>query len=151
MINETFQQHTAFPLKTNGFVLTPTTIDSEIRKEKLNTTEVGLNLGFFRSKVHLDAAYFLTRTTDLITRTTPSMASGATSFLTNIGELQGSGVEVTLGGTIVDAAGFVWDQSFNYSTNSTIVKSIKDDLNEIAVDTYTSVGIYAVVDENFPS
>ncbi|MGI5913412.1 MAG: SusC/RagA family TonB-linked outer membrane protein [Bacteroidales bacterium] len=150
MINETFQQHTAFPLKTNGFVLAPTTIDSEIRKEKLNTTEVGLNLGFFRSKVHLDAAYFLTRTTDLITRTTPSMASGATSFLTNIGELQGSGVEVTLGGTIVDAAGFVWDQSFNYSTNSTIVKSIKDDLKEIAVNTYTSVGIYAVVDEEFP-
>ena len=46
----------------NGFVLSNTTVDANIKKEKLNTTEIGLNLGFLKSRLSLDASYFMTKT-----------------------------------------------------------------------------------------
>ena len=63
----------------------------------------------------------MTKTTDLITNTTPSISSGATAFLTNIGELQGRGFELTLGGTVIQAKNISWDLSVNYTTNETTV------------------------------
>jgi len=152
-INETYSKHGSFPYgAVNGFELSEIAVDANIKKEKLNTTEVGLNLGFLRSRLFLDASYFVTKTTDLITRTTPSVASGSTRFLTNIGELKGTGFELTLGGEVVRAGDFRWDLSLNYTTNETKVVSIKEGLDEIAVATYSSgqVGVYAVVGEAFP-
>jgi TonB-linked SusC/RagA family outer membrane protein len=150
-INETFSKHASFPFgPINGFLLSGTTVDANIKKEKLNTTEIGLNLGFLKSRISLDASYFLTKTTDLITNTTPSIASAATSFLTNIGELKGSGFELTVGGQVIQTKDLTWDLSVNYTTNETIVKSIKEGLDEIALTTTGQVGIYAVVGEAFP-
>jgi TonB-linked SusC/RagA family outer membrane protein len=150
-LNETFSKSSAFPFGSiNGFALGNTTVDANIKKEKLNTTEFGMNLGFLKSRISLDFSYFMTKTTDLITGTTPSIASGATSFLTNIGELQGKGFELTLGGTVVKTSDFSWDLSVNYSSNETIVKSIKEGLDEIALRTTGQWGIYAVKGEAFP-
>lgn len=150
-INERYSKHSSFPYgDVNGFVLSGTTVDANIKKEKLNTTEFGLNLGFFKSRVFLDAAYFITKTTDLITSTTPSISSGATSFLTNIGELKGSGIEVTLGGTVLQAKDFSWDLNVNFTSNETVVVSIKEGLDEIALATTGQYGVYAVVGEAFP-
>jgi len=151
LLNETYSKQSAFPFGSlNGFYLSGTTVDANIKKEKLNTTEVGLNLGFLKSRISLDASYFTTKTTDLITNTTPSIASAATNFLTNIGELQGKGFEITLGGTAIKTRDFSWDLSVNYSHNETIVKSIKEGLDEIALRTTGQWGIYAVKGEAFP-
>ena len=135
----------------NGFRLSRQTVDANISKEKLNTTEIGLDLGFLENRLTLDASYYYTITTDLITSTTPSIASGATSFLTNIGRLDSKGFELSVGGRILDFSGFSWDLNINYSTATTIVKEIKKDLKEITVVSPTGeYGIYAVVGEAFP-
>jgi TonB-linked SusC/RagA family outer membrane protein len=150
-LNETYSKHGSFPMgEVNGFELSGTTVDANIKKEKLNTTEVGLNLGFLKSRLSLDASYFVTKTTDLITNTTPSYSSSATKFLTNIGELQGKGFELTLGGTVIRTSDFSWDLSINYTTTETIVKEIKEGLDEIALSTNGERGIYAVKGEAFP-
>jgi len=152
-LNETYNKHTSFPMGSiNGFEQSVTTVDANIKKEKLNTTEVGLNLGFLKSRVSLDVSYFLTKTTDLITNTTPSIASAAENFLTNIGELQGKGFELTLGGQVLKINDFSWDLSVNYTNNQTIVKEIKPGLDEIAVYTGPGgqYGIYAIKGLAFP-
>jgi len=150
-INETFSKPDWFPFGSiNGFDLSGTTVDANIKKEKLNTTEIGMNLGFLKSRISIDAAYFLTKTTDLITNTTPSIASGATAFLTNIGELKGKGFELTLGGQVLNGKNLSWDLSVNYTTNETKVVSIKEGLDEIALSTTGQRGVYAVVGEAFP-
>jgi TonB-linked SusC/RagA family outer membrane protein len=150
-LNETYSKSTNFPMGSiNGFYLSNTTVDANIKKEKLNTTEVGLNLGFLKSRISLDVSYFTTTTTDLITNTTPSIASAATAFLTNIGELQGKGIEVSLGGRVIKAGDFTWDMNLNYSSNETKVIEIKEGLDEIALRTTGQWGIYAVKGEAFP-
>jgi len=150
-INENYSQSAAFPLGTvNGFFLSNTAVDANISKEKINTTEVGLNLAFFKSRMWLDASYFITTTTDLITFTTPSVASASTSFLTNIGELKGNGLELSLGGAIIKTKDLRWDISINFAKSETEVVSIKEGLDEIAITTTGQYGIYAVVGEAFP-
>ncbi|HAX96390.1 MAG TPA: hypothetical protein DCY35_07715 [Prolixibacteraceae bacterium] len=150
-INETYSQHVSFPFgSVNGFYLSPTAVDANISKEKINTTEVGLNLGFLQSRMWLDASYYNTITSDLITFTTPSITSASTSFLTNIGELQGKGFELTIGGTLVQARDFRWDINVNYSSSETVVNEIYEGLDEVAVTTTGQYGIYAVVGEAFP-
>jgi hypothetical protein len=150
-VNERFYQSSAFPYGSiNGFYQGGTAVDANIKKEKLNSTEVGANLGFLKNRINLDFSYFYTVTTDLITNTTPSFTSGATSFLTNIGELKGSGFELSLGGKIIATRNFTWDMNVNYYTYETVVKKIKGNIKEVVVEGHTGYGIYAVVDEAFP-
>jgi len=150
--DRTYGQASSFPFGSiNGFYQSNTTVDSEIKKEKLNSTEIGANLSFFKNRVFLNATYFLTTTTDLITRTTPSYSSGSTRYLTNIGKLQGNGYEITLGGKVLQLGDFAWDMSLNFYQYETVVKEIKDDLKEIALDSYAAgYGTYAVVGLAFP-
>ncbi|MDM8003024.1 MAG: SusC/RagA family TonB-linked outer membrane protein, partial [Bacteroidota bacterium] len=150
-INETFSKHESFPFgAVNGFLLSGTSVDANIKKEKLNTTEFGANLGLFRSRIMIDFSYFMTTTSDLITFTTPSRASGSTSFLTNIGSLKGNGYEVSLSGSIIRGKNLTWDMSLNYSSETTVVKEIYEGLDEVAVSSWGSYGIYAIVDMPYP-
>jgi hypothetical protein len=150
-ITERLYQEDGFPYGgQNGFYLARTAVDENIAKEKLNTTEIGLNLGFLNGRIFLDFAWYKTLTTDLITNTTPSNASGATSYLTNIGELEGSGIELSLTGKLVNTKDLKWDINLNYSSNETVVNEIKEGLDEIGVTTYGQYGVYAIVGEAFP-
>ena len=150
-INEIYSKPSNFPYgNVNGFALSGTTVDANIKKEKLNTTEFGLNLGLFKSRLMIDASYFMTKTTDLITNTTPSITSGATAFLTNIGELMGKGLELSVGGSIFQTQNFSWNLNVNYTTNTTIVNEIKEGLNEILLTGTSAWGIYAIKDMPFP-
>jgi len=150
-INEIYSQAAGFPYGgINGFFLSNTAVDANITKEKINTNEIGLNLGFLSGRISFDGSYFNTVTTDLITSTTPSVASGSTVFLTNIGELQGKGLELTLGGAVIKMNDFQWDLSVNYTKFETVVNEIYEGLDEIALTTTGQYGIYAVVGEAFP-
>ena len=150
-INETYSQAAGFPYGSlNGFVLSNTSVDANISKEKINTTEIGLNLAFLNGRISFDGAYYNTLTTDLITFTTPSVASASTSFLTNIGELQGKGYELSLGGAVIKSENFRWDLNVNYTHSETVVNEIYEGLDEIAITTTGQYGIYAVVGEAFP-
>ncbi|OUR91386.1 hypothetical protein A9Q87_10520 [Flavobacteriales bacterium 34_180_T64] len=152
--NETFFQGDGYPFgTTNGFTVANTAVDSGLTKEKINTTEIGANVAFFNNRLTFDAAYYSTTSTDLITSTTPSVASGADFLLTNIGELKGSGYELTLGGTILQTEDFSWDMNINYTHSEQKVTKIKEGVDEILVyslDTGGDVGVFAIVGEEFP-
>jgi len=149
--NETYSKHVSFPYGSiNGFLLQTGAVDKNITKEKLNTTEVGLNLGLLQSRISLDFSYFKTMITDLIVATTPSITSGATSYLTNIGELESNGIELSLNGNVINYRDFRWDLNLNYTYNSTIVNEIYEGLKEVAVTTTGQIGVYAVVGEEYP-
>ncbi|MCP4458367.1 MAG: SusC/RagA family TonB-linked outer membrane protein [Cytophagales bacterium] len=150
-LNERFFQPDYFPYGgVNGFEQTATAVDESISKEKLNTWEGGLNLGFLNDRFSLDASLYRTKITELITSVTPSVASGSEAFLTNIGKLMSTGLELTVSGNVLKLRDFSWDANVNYSSSETIVRKIKDDLKEVALDDYGTYGTYAIVGEAFP-
>nr|WP_321451782.1 SusC/RagA family TonB-linked outer membrane protein [uncultured Carboxylicivirga sp.] len=151
-ILERYSQSGYFPFGSiNGFAKSSTAVDANIKKEGLNTTEFGLNMGLFQSRININASYYMTKTTDLITYTTPSFASGASRYLTNIGQLSGDGFEISVGGTALHVGDFKWDLDVNYYTSTTIVDEINGDQKETAVESSTAgYGTYAIVGEAFP-
>ena len=150
-IIETFGQAGSFPFGSqNGFVIQNQAIDAGLKKEKINTTEVSMNFGFFNNRLTLDAAYFKTITTDNIVNASSAPSSASTSLLTNIGELESNGIELTLGGTIIKAGDFSWDASVNFTSYRTVVNEIQPGLSEITIASTGEVGVYAIEGEEFP-
>lgn len=154
-LNERFFQANRFPFgSVNGFEVATTAVDAQIAKEKLNTWEIGLNLAFLNDRIQFQGAVYQTITQDLITFTTPSVASGASSYLTNIGQLTNKGVELSLGGRVLEVAGITWDANLNFTSYETIVDEIipGDEVDETAITTWGggSYGIYAIEGEAFP-
>ncbi len=149
-------QNQGFPFPygaINGFERSVTTVDARIKKEKLNTTEIGVNLGFLNDRINLSAAAYNTKTTDLITFTTPSVASGAQSFLTNIGELESTGAEASLSAVIINKGGFTWQANLNFTTYKTVVNEIdpnNPDSKEVQIESYGTYGTYAIEGKTFP-
>lgn len=157
-INERYSQsregEPGFPFPygdVNGFYVARSAVDENIEKEQLNSTEIGANIAFFQGRLELDASYFMTKTTNLITFTTPSRAAGAEFYLTNIGELKGNGFEISLGGTPVKVGDFSWDIKANLYSAETRVVSIQEGIDEVFLDSYAAgYGTYAVVGEAYP-
>ena len=87
-INERYFQSSSFPFGSINGLSGGTAVDSSISKEKLNTSEIGLNLGLLDNRITLDASYYMTNTTDLLTYVTSAPSSGASSVLTNVGDLE---------------------------------------------------------------
>ena len=102
-------------------------------KEKLNATEFGVNLGLLRSRIMLDASYFMTKTTSLI----------------NTGSLEGSGWEVSLGGSVIKSNTLTWEMSLNYFTQTTIVKDLAG-YDFAPLTSGFGYGVFANVDMAFP-
>jgi TonB-linked SusC/RagA family outer membrane protein len=151
-INETYGQSSGFPFgDLNGFFLPGTAVASEIKKEELTSQEFGLNAALFNSRLTLDFAYYTTTTKDLITTASTPNSAGSTRFLTNIGQIDGSGIELTLGGTPIRTdSGFSWDMNVNYTQNRQTVANIGEGVSEVGISTATGYGIYAVAGEDFP-
>ena len=151
-IIESFRAPLGFPFPgASGFEQQDGFIDSGIQKEKINTTEVGLNFGFFNNRVTLDAAYFKTIITDNIVNITAPFSSGGSGLLTNLGELEGDGLEISLGATLLKTEDFSWDVNVNYTSNKTVVNEVGGGLSQVALATTGEFGVFAVEGEQFPS
>ncbi len=128
----------------------PSQTDAAIKPEFTNTLEVGGQLGFFNDRVTLEASYYVAKTHDLMTRATTSSASGNSSLLTNVGDLENKGFEIDLGFTPIKTKDFKWDIKTNYSTYKTKVISLSNGVNSVNLQSNTQIGIFAEVGEQFP-
>jgi len=147
-VNEVFQQSGSFPYGSiNGFFLSPQAIDTDIKKEKVSSSELGLNISMFKGRLALDAAYSKTITNDNIVPTTPSVTSGSTSYLTNIGELENTAYDFTLSGKILKSTdGFNWDSNVTFSAAETVVNEIGNGVTQVNLGS----NIYAIEGMAFP-
>src|SRR5699024_2737907 len=151
-ISENYSQSNDFPFGSiNGFFLSNTAVDENIKKEKLQSTEFGLNTSFLDERITFDAAYAFTQTTNLITNVSPSIASGATGYLTNIGKLSGSSIELSLTGNIIETRDFSWELGVNYTSYEQKVDEIQPGQDEIAIESFgAGFGTFAIKGEVFP-
>src|SRR5699024_11456329 len=110
-----------------------------------------LNTEFWNGRLKFDATYYFTKTTNLITNVSPSYASGASSYLTNIGSLSGSGVELSLGGNIIQSSDVIWNMNINYTHYQQKVDEVQPGRDEITMTSYSGgYGTYAIKGEVFP-
>ncbi len=111
------------------YTYNPNTLVDPNIKPALNTaTEFGTDLKFLQNRIGFSATYYNELRTDEIIPISVSPTTGYTSFLTNAGEIQRKGIELTLSGDILksDDKGLNWKMAINFGKNKTTVNKIRE-------------------------
>ncbi len=123
-----------FPFAGNaGLTLENTLKDPNLKPEFTTSYEVGLELGFLRNRITLDAAVYQTESTDQLALLSLPAASGYDAFYTNFGKLSSKGAEITLGFSPVSNRNFEWNIRGAFTTYKTTVDELFGDVNEIEI------------------
>ncbi len=72
-------------------------VDRNITWETTTTTDIGLDLGFLKNRLNIEADYFERRTSDIIVQLPiPTVLGGLTAPFENVGEMLNRGVEINV-------------------------------------------------------
>lgn len=88
-----------------------------LRPERTRSTEIGLELSFFKNRLHLDYAFYTNNSYDQILSPRTSQATGYIFCAINAGNVLNKGMELTISGTPVQTNEFVWESSLNVAGN----------------------------------
>ncbi|MHC1708301.1 MAG: SusC/RagA family TonB-linked outer membrane protein [Bacteroidales bacterium] len=127
-------------LLNNYTVLTPfnspvtsvpgTSKNVNLKPEKTNSIEAGLEMFFFGRRLGFDLAIYKTTTTNQIIPLTLSRATGFNSMYINAGEIENKGIELSIMGTPVKTKDFRWDITVNWAANKNkVVELYPEDTN----------------------
>ncbi|MCI5580552.1 MAG: SusC/RagA family TonB-linked outer membrane protein [Phocaeicola plebeius] len=121
----------------------PTSVgNNAIKPEKKYEWEFGLEGKFFGNRLGFEASYYTNTVKDQILQTTMPMSSGGGSILMNIGELQNSGLEFSVYGTLVDTKDWHLDLRGNISFNKNKVTKLNDGVDYIQHSNWDNGSMY---------
>ena len=96
----------------------------DLKWETTTQLDIGFDLGLLENRIRLTADYYKKNTTDLLASVPLPPSVGFGSILQNIGEIQNSGIELTLGADLISKNNFRWDVMASYSANDNKVTEI---------------------------
>ena len=97
-----------------------------LKPETTESTEVGLEMRFFNSRLHFDYAFYTNTTYDQIISPRGPQSTGYIFCSQNMGDVYNKGMELTIGGTPVKTRDFSWESSINVYGNRGTVKHLPD-------------------------
>ncbi len=90
----------------------------DLKPERKNSWEIGLDLRTFNSRLCLDATYYKENTTDQIMTIDVPYESGMSKQLINAGNIQNSGVEIALNTVPFQNKDWEWTLDFTFTKNT---------------------------------
>jgi TonB-linked SusC/RagA family outer membrane protein len=105
----------------------------DLKPEKTKSWEAGFNLAFLQNRLGLDFTWYKSNTFNQLISVPLPPPSGYSSKFINAGNVQNTGIELTLNATPVIAGDFRWDLAFNYARNVSEVIEITEDLKEYTI------------------
>jgi len=108
-----------------GFYLS-TLPNPSLRWEKSNTFEVGLDVSFFHNRLNANITYYDRLTDNKYANLSLPSTTGYSSIKNNNGQFRNRGVEIELGGKIIQNKNFYWDLKGNITYNKNKIISLPD-------------------------
>lgn len=102
-------------------------LNENLKPETTRSTEVGVEVSFWKNRLHFDAAYYNTNSFDQILEIKTTASSGYNSQLINAGKINNRGIEIQLDGTPIQTQDFKWNVGVNYSKNISKVEILDYD------------------------
>lgn len=128
---------------TPSFTIPNSQPNNELKPERANSVEAGIQVQALNSRVRLDVTYYNTDNINQIIPLNVSSTSGFTSRISNAGTINNNGIEVQLGLTPVKTSNFRWDIDLNWAKNNSEVKDLPDGVTEITLNTNWGVRLVA--------
>lgn len=133
----------------------PTSLPAQHYKPAINTTtDIGIELGFLKNRINLDARYYHGRSKNQILSSPLPTTSGVNSVIVNSGVLENSGIELILKGIPIENKNFKWNVALNFAHNSNKLLSLSSGLDRVDMNSIwgnNGVFISAVVGQQLGS
>ena len=95
----------------------------DLKWEQTTQIDIGLDYSLFKNRVYGSVDYYNKNTTDILFQSTAIQPAPASIFFVNLpAHLINSGVEFSIGGSIVSNRRFSWDANFNIAHNKNLLK-----------------------------
>ena len=118
---------------------------TNLKPERKNAWEVGLDWRFLDSRLGLDLTYYKENTRDQIMTIDVPWPSGVKQKLINAGNIQNSGLEIALNTTPIKSGDWQWDLNLTYTHNrNKIVELSPDVASYINLDGAADYGNYRI-------
>ncbi len=127
--------------------------NSDLKPEIYKELEFGLETKLLNNRVSLDFSFFKRQTDNLITDKNVAPSVGFLQTQTNIGTIEGEGLEVDLGLNLVRSKtnGFEWNVNSNFTKSKSIVTDLGpgNESTQIVFAGFSDLGNAAIVGEQF--
>lgn len=128
------------PMNGANNQLPPSKRNPNLKNERTNSIEAGLEMAFFKNRLGFDLALYNTSSLDQIIPLTVSQTTGFQNLMVNAGEIQNRGIEVTLTATPVAVGAFRWDVAANWSRNRNEVISLYPGITNLRLNSVNLQG-----------
>jgi len=98
--------------------------NAQLEPSSAKEFEIGAELDFFKSRLHLDVAYYNKKESREVIPAVTSETSGYNAVLLNSGTIQNKGIEFLVTGVPVKTSHFTWTETVNITYNSNKVLSL---------------------------
>ena len=131
--------------RVSGTELSSKVYSSELKPERKNSWEIGLDWRFLKNRIGLDFTYYKENTTDQIMDISVPSVSGISLQKVNAGNIQNQGIEIALNTTPIENEDWTWDLNFTYTRNRSKIISLHENVaNYIALSGDAAYGNYRV-------
>lgn len=116
--------------------LRPNGYDNQIKWEETSSYNLGLDFEVLEGRYSGSLEFYVKDTKDLLFEVSVPAGTNLTNrVISNIGAMQNKGVELSLGGYVIDKADFKWNAGVNVAYNSNTIKGL-DLVNDPAFEGY---------------
>lgn len=137
----------------NGFLngapmasLSTTMNNPDLKPEKTNSYEFGINTRLLKNRITLDATYYDAATTNQIITAQLPTSSGYQQRIFNAGKIRNWGYELSANARIIVKKNFQWETSVNFSKNNSRVVELIDGVDRFQLNNNSSyLYVYAQV------
>ncbi len=117
--------------------LRPNGYDANIKWETTTTTNIGIDFGFLKDRITGSVDYYVRKTKDLINEIQVPAGTNLTNYIvTNIGDMENKGFEVSLGFKPIVTNDWKWDIGANAAFNKNKITKLT------AIDDPSYLGVY---------
>jgi len=118
-----------------------------LKPEMATSQEFGLDLGMFQNRLRFEATYYQVDNSNQILPSQLASSSGYTSYNTNLGLLSSKGIELSLGGTVLEKSDWRVDLNANISRNRTTIEQLPEGVESFTLWTDAKGGAWTYVGE----
>lgn len=104
--------------KVSGTGVYPRSLaNPDLRWETTTTSNLGVDLSFFKNRLSISSEIYLNKTKDLLLNADIPPTSGYSRQILNVGSTENKGIEFVVNGVILENKDFSWTADFNISFN----------------------------------
>ena len=116
----------------------------DLKWETTTSYNIGLSSGFFQNRLTVTFDAYYKKTNDLLLDVPVEQVTGFSTVLRNVGSVTNKGVELEVGGVLIDRKDLKWNVNANIAYNKNEVTSLGD--SEYFIPSFSSVGTLQYID-----